>query len=158
MGARSGLQLVSMSLESAFPRLRVTGYAITSPATEEYNCIAWAAGVNDRWWWPDPSGTAYWPDHAPREVTIDAFVTVFSAFGFEPCPNEVLEPGVEKIAIYVNAQGEPTHIARQLSSGRWTSKLGKSEDVEHDFSGLDNSPFYGSVSRILRRTTQTHGS
>ena len=141
-----------MSLESVFPRLRVTGYNVTSPATAEYNCIAWAASENDCWWWPDPSGSAYWPEHSPREATLDAFLATFSALGFETCSSEILEPGVEKIAIYVNSQGEPTHISRQLSSGRWTSKLGKSEDIEHDFNGLDNSAVYGSVARILRRT------
>jgi len=147
-----------MSLESAFPRLRATRYTITSLATEEYNCIAWAAGESDRWWWPDPSGTDYWPDHAPREVTVDAFIAAFSVLGFEPCSSEALEEGVEKVAIYVDSIGEPTHISRQLSSGRWTSKLGKAEDIEHDFSGLDGSSLYGPVARILRRTTQTHGS
>ena len=34
-----------MSLENFFPNLKLTGYAVTSPATSAYNCIAWAAGM-----------------------------------------------------------------------------------------------------------------
>ena len=97
-------------------------------------------------------GTGYWPDNAPREVTLDAFLTAFSLLGFEICSSDLLESGVEKIAIYVNARGEPTHIARQLNNGRWTSKLGKSVDIEHAFDSLNNSNLYGAVARILRRT------
>jgi hypothetical protein len=142
-----------MLLENAFPRLRQTGYTITSPATEDYNCVAWAAKENDRWWWPDPMGMGYWPQNAPREVTLDAFLTTFSIVGFEICSGDLLEPGFEKIAIYVDAHGEPTHVARQLGSGQWTSKLGKSVDIEHAFDSLDNSKLYGSIARILRRAT-----
>ena len=29
-----------------------TGYRITSPITRSYNCFAWAAGEDDRWWNP----------------------------------------------------------------------------------------------------------
>ena len=46
------------SIEAAFPALVGTGYFVTSPATPEYNCIAWAAGETDRWWWPDPMGVS----------------------------------------------------------------------------------------------------
>ena len=126
-----------------------------SPAIEEYNCVVWVVGESDRWWWPDLSGTSYWPEHAPREVTVDAFLVAFGVLGFEPCSSEALEEGAEKIAIYINSQGEPTHIARQLGSGRWTSKLGKSEDIEHEFSGLDGSSIYGTIARVLKRTIQT---
>jgi hypothetical protein len=76
----------------------------------------------------------------------------FSILGFELCSSELLEAGVEKVALYVNAQGEPTHMARQLSGGGRTSKLGKSEDLEHQFDGLEGSNVYGSVARILKRS------
>jgi hypothetical protein len=45
----------SPRLESLFPNLRADPYAVTSPASTVYNCIAWAAGDNTRWWEPDPS-------------------------------------------------------------------------------------------------------
>ena len=142
-----------MAIDSWFPHLKDTGYTITSPATEDYNCIAWAAREDDRWWWPDPLGTSYWPENASREVTLNAFLAAFSTLGFESCFDSQLEPGFEKIAIYINADGEPSHISRQLNNGRWTSKLGKSFDIEHAFDGLNNSQ-YGSIAHILRRRIQ----
>ena len=54
-----------------------------------------------------------------------------------------LQDGYEKIAIYA-LDGEPTHAARQLDTGRWTSKLGKHEDIEHDTPG-----------RVCKETTGT---
>jgi hypothetical protein len=41
-----------MPLEDVFPGLQGTAYRVTSPADRGYNCIAWAAGVTDDWWWP----------------------------------------------------------------------------------------------------------
>jgi hypothetical protein len=66
-----------------------------------------------------------------------------------------MEAGFEKIAIYVDGDGVPTHAARQLSDGAWTSKLGEWEDIRHltleamedDGLGLG----YGKVSLILKR-------
>lgn len=141
-----------MSIEALFPRLRETGYQITSPVTNEYNCIAWAAGETDRWWWPDPSGSSYWPEAAPRQETVEAFLIAFSFSGFEPCSSDSFEEGFEKVAIYANAQGQPTHMARQLRNGRWTSKLGKLEDLEHRLDGLDGSTVYGMVAQCLKRS------
>ena len=39
--------------------------------------------------------------------------------------------GVRKVVLYADGN-EWTHAARQLPSGRWTSKLGDYEDIEHD--------------------------
>jgi hypothetical protein len=36
-----------------FANLHSGNYRDTSPATEKYNCIAWAAGVDDDWWGPE---------------------------------------------------------------------------------------------------------
>jgi hypothetical protein len=49
-------ELRSEDLEDLFPRLRRTGYRITSDATAEYNCIAWAAGQTHIPWWPITRG------------------------------------------------------------------------------------------------------
>jgi hypothetical protein len=139
-----------VSLEEDFPNLGNTGYRITSPASTEYNCIAWAARDDSRWWEPDPFYLYFWPEGAPHELTIDAVVQAYTTLGFVPCQTSEVEPGVEKIAIYVDSNGTPTHAARQLPSGKWTSKLGQSEDIEHELNGLTNSK-YGSVARILKR-------
>ncbi|HZO88142.1 MAG TPA: hypothetical protein VFB38_07355 [Chthonomonadaceae bacterium] len=62
------------AIESTFPSLATSGYDITSPAAEDYNCIAWAAGETDRWWWPDPFSIGYWPEGVPRAETLEAFI------------------------------------------------------------------------------------
>jgi hypothetical protein len=36
--------------EISFPNLFATGYRVTSPTAAAYNCFAWAAGEDDRWW------------------------------------------------------------------------------------------------------------
>jgi hypothetical protein len=71
----------------------------------------------------------------------------------QPKPAEVdptgqwytFERGVEK-----SGGGKPKHAARQLANGRWTSKLGELEDIEHTLNGLDGI-WYGSVMLILKR-------
>jgi len=52
--------------------------------------------------------------------------------GYVPCADGSLETNFEKVAIYVNSDGEPTHAARQLRNGKWTSKLGNFEDITHN--------------------------
>lgn len=140
-------------LEAAFPGLVGTDYRVTSPADDQYNCIAWAASESDRWWWPDALGTAYWPDGVRRAETPEAFATAYATAGFTSAPDDLLEPGVEKIAVFVKG-GKPTHAARQLASGRWTSKLGRTEDIEHDLHALAGD-IYGAVGFFLQRTRPT---
>lgn len=143
--------MVNHFLEMRFPGLRACAYKITSPATPSYNCVAWAANQTDAWWWPDPMGQASWPPGIPRLETIEAFVQAFDALGYAPCQTPDLEPGFEKVALYVNTERKPTHVARQLPNGEWTSKLGKLEDIEHEnLNGLRGSS-YGSEFFFLKR-------
>jgi len=135
-------------LEAGFPNLTKSGYSITSPATKQYNCIAWAAGKDNLWLWPDPPPYAYWPEE-PRELSLASFLRVFHSFGYERCEDAIYEEGYEKVALYLK-DSLPTHMARQLPSGLWTSKCGKLEDISHTLDGLENS-IYGEVAVILKR-------
>ena len=145
----------SRALERLFPRLSGSDYAITSPALRRYNCIAWAAGEESRWWEPGlPVGGYFWPSGAPQENTVEGWSQAFvSHGGYQSCDNGELEEGMEKIAIYAAADGTPTHVARQLPSGDWTSKLGRFEDIRHATleSLADDPPAYGRVVRFLKR-------
>ena len=141
---------MSEDLQGVFPHLVHSAYAITSPSTPEYNCIAWAAGDTERWWWPLAGSFAYWPSNVPAQETLDAFINAFGTLGFIPCENRNIENGLEKIAMYVDDSGKPTHAARQLPNGRWTSKLGQGQDIEHELDGL-TGPLYGTVSQVLKR-------
>lgn len=46
--------------------------------------------------------------------------------------------------------GSPTHAARQLPNGKWSSKLGPDADISHEISALDG-PCYGGVEVVMRR-------
>lgn len=140
-----------------FPKLRVLPYKVTSPFTPEYNCIAWAAGDTEHFWWPL---AGHWPAGVPREHSVEAFVQAYATVGFTPCADGLLEPGFEKAAIYVDESGRPTHAAKQLSSGKWSSKLGKAWDIEHTLAGLEGPTelvkgrAYGVVKLYLKRPTR----
>ena len=142
-------------LEKVFPDLSRFSYAITSPATGHYNCIAWAAGDDARWWWPDPFYNGYWPTGVPRETTIDAFIEAYRTCGYEPCDNGHLEPGVEKVVIYAIA-ASPTHAARQLEDGTWTSKLGDDVDIVHEVPAAICNAAYGQPVAYVSRARTGH--
>ena len=132
-----------------FPALDASGFRQTSPIDFRYNCIAWAASENRRWWWPLPPLAAKWPPDIPRELTLAAFVAAFATLGYERCNDGNHEIGFEKIAFYALA-GEVKHAARQLEDGNWTSKLGKDADITHTLDGLEG-PHYGNVVGFVRR-------
>ena len=133
-------------LSRDFPRLNKSTKP-TSPATPVYNCIAYALGQVDRWWWPHHD--AHWPLACPLEETIPVFQAAFRVFGYEKCENDQLEIGYEKIALYAK-DNKPTHAARQLSNGRWTSKCGQNVDIEHKLRELEGKK-YGKVAMYFRR-------
>lgn len=138
-----------VDLEALFPKLIGSPYTITSSPTQDYNCIAWAAGDDQRWWWPDLAMFRYWPAGVPRDETLSAFQTAFETLGYGVCVDELHEAGHEKIAIFANDEG-PQHAARQLANGRWTSKLGELDDIEHDLHDLECVD-YGTVVIIMKR-------
>jgi hypothetical protein len=133
-----------------FPNLISDSYEITSDPTPEYNCIAYAAGDQENWWWPDLSDS-YWPKDAPRKECIDAFIQAYWQSGkYEPCDDGSLEAGYEKVAIYCNKDG-PSHAAWQRDDGNWSSKLGPDEDIRHDTLERLNGDLYGEPIKFLRR-------
>jgi hypothetical protein len=139
-------------IETLFPKLSAGNHRVTSPQTDQYNCIAWAAGVTDKWWWPtgDPNLT-HWPVGVPKQETIAAFIRMFGTVGYIQCDSAEFEPGFEKIALFADRDGIPTHAARQLSSGTWTSKLGALEDVEHSLTDLEGAE-HGTVAAVMVRS------
>lgn len=131
----------------AFPRLTPANHRVTSPATIDYNCVAWAAGDTSRWWQPD----VFWP--APASASACDLPTLIDAFreiGFELCDDLSLEPDFEKIALY----GDSTyylHAAKQLANGNWSSKLGADVDIEHDTVDDIAHGAYGTVKHFMKR-------
>ena len=144
---------MTSDLRKLFPALG--DFSVTSPPDGRYNCIAWAAGTDSRWWEPVPDH--YWPSEAPLENNVAAFVAAFSILGYQPCADGFLEAGFEKVAIYQRSS-MVSHMARQLPTGRWTSKIGQLADIEHaspaELEGAEN----GAVVQCMRRAilTDTH--
>ena len=102
----------------------------------------------NKWWWPD--AYSYWPVGLPRESTIDNFIKAFALEGYQVCEHVHLEDGYQKVALFAY-NGKPKHMARQLPSGRWTSKLGDGWDIEHTTLEGVESRDYGKVAVLLKK-------
>jgi len=64
------------------------------------------------------------------------------------CGDDTLEVGIEKIALYADG-GEYMHAARQIETGKWTSKIGFGEDIEHDTPADLAGPAFGQVAAYM---------
>lgn len=83
--------------------------------------------------------------------TLEAFELAYRGIGYEPCTSAAFEFHFEKIAIFAQPSGVPTHAARQLDNGRWTSKLGRSVDIEHSAPDAVSGADYGAPVLFMRR-------
>lgn len=153
VGNNAWNEYVCQELEKQFPNLASSGYELTSQDTIDYNCAAWAVEDQESWWWPDALDQHYWPPNVPREETLEAFIEAYRTIGYEVCQESFLEKRFQKIAIYVNFKKVPTHVARQLDNGKWTSKLGQNEDINHNtLEGLSGEfPAYGSAICFMKK-------
>ena len=129
-----------------FPNLPLEEIKIIGDETPQYNCIAYAAGDDTKWWEPG----AYWPSWATLDKSLGSLVEVFSGLGYTPCANCDLEPGYQKVALYADGENM-THVALQTANGRWRSKIGQSYLIEHPTPQSLNSEAYGEVKVIMRR-------
>lgn len=141
---------------SEFPKLKASGCTPKSNPDEQYNCIAWAAGEDHRWWepfegrhWPVPT-TGSWTDYS-----VESLVSAYATLGFVECDGDLekaaaLEPGIQKIALY-GRSGEYLHASRQLKHGEWTSKLGPEDDIRHSSPDAVEGGSYGQLVKIMKR-------
>jgi hypothetical protein len=137
-------------LEQDCPALTTTPYEIKSPRDPQYNCVAFAIGdVNHFWYDIDISGY-YWPPGAPSADTLSGWIAVFQLHGYEDTDDDSLEVEYEKIAIYTTADG-PEHVARQTASAMWASKIGKGADIEHSSLSALEGTLLGKVTKIMKR-------
>jgi hypothetical protein len=137
-----------MNGSAAFPRLTPANHRVTSPATSDYNCIAWCAGDTEHWWQPG----VFWPiTTTPDDFGIEGLRRALKSLRYEDCADGKLEPGVEKVALFGSTQFY-THAARQLSTGKWTSKLGRDVDIEHDAPEHVAGGVYGDVMQFMKRS------
>lgn len=147
-----------LPLEEYLPGLRHTNWKEKSPEDLHYNCIAFAvAAIHSYKWW-EPSGLRihYWPPGIIKDYSLESYTEVYKLHGYELCDNEDLEEGYEKVVIFVDSLGLPSHAARQVASGAWVSKIGEYEDIEHDSLQVLKGPEnYGTIARRLKRPSVT---
>jgi hypothetical protein len=121
----------------------------------KYNCIAWAVGKTNKFWWPLDEPPYWWPDGLPKalldEETVAHFVEAFATEGYRPCRNGRVSRRYEKIVLFVASDGKPTHAARLLPTGVWTSKLGEDEDIEHKTLECIEGNLYGRAKLFFKK-------
>jgi hypothetical protein len=77
---------------------------------------------------------------------------ILASYGYtERADNDGLEEGYVKVAIYADSDKWPTHFARQLKNGNWTSKAGELMDFEHDDLHCLQCEDYGELDHILKK-------
>jgi hypothetical protein len=139
-----------IELEYDFPALSLSGYSIRSAEDSSYNCVAFAVGDLNNFWYDIKVGGYYWPPGCASADTFEGWVQVFLGHGYSDADDESFEPEFEKIAIYGSASN-PEHVARQVSSGAWVSKMGKGHDIEHpDLASLEGN-LAGKIVKIMKR-------
>lgn len=154
-----GTEIIKQYICSLFPGLLIDPqFKITSPETPNYNCIAWAYNINDRWMWPNTGesdfldGVNFWPTNEIMDTNVQNFIDAFKLKGYECCENSNFEDGYRKIALYIkHGTNECTHASRQLSNGLWTSKLGGLHDIQHGKPENIEGVAYGEVFCIMKR-------
>lgn len=136
------------------PRATPDNSEARSPQTIDYNCLAFAAGETTRWWEPyvipPTQPGVFWPSEVRPDNGVDDWVAALATVGFMPCADGSLDPQLVKVAI-LGVGDTAEHATRQLANGRWVSKLGGLEDIEHDTPEAVGGADYGEVLRFLCR-------
>ena len=84
---------------------------------------------------------------------LGALQRVFEQLEYDVCADGSFEEGFEKVALYVDDLGRYTHAARQTPDGRWTSKLGRGEDIAHADPDDVAGGVYGSIAGFMKHAT-----
>ncbi|RXG24292.1 DUF7689 domain-containing protein [Leeuwenhoekiella aequorea] len=149
-----------------FPALKDDeGFEIIDGSNPNYNCIAWAANVKDRWFQNLPldkrpyinfEGVVIdWPFEADDEFSIIALKQIFTHYGYIECENDYYLEGYKKVAFY-ELNGEATHAARQMTHGRfkgkWTSKLGSGPCIIHSHCRGISGDDYGEPVYFMKKS------
>jgi hypothetical protein len=143
-------------IEWEFPALRGgVGYRDTSDETPVYNCLSWALGIDWTRYDPEPRVAGYyWFPGLQRKWDEETLRILFEKHDYSLADNTDLEIGFEKVVFYSDENGVPAHFARQLPNGKWTSKIGAYNDIEHDTLECLISPIYGRPGLTLKRKRQ----
>ena len=134
-----------------FPKLAREQFEVISPASDRYNCVAYAAGDTSQPWSDEPED--YWPPQVARNPSITGLENLFRWLGFKKCKGPRLEAAYQKVALYAS-KGLWTHVALQTPDGLWRSKLGKGVLIEHRTPLSLTGELYGNVYLHMRKKRQ----
>jgi len=137
-------------LERLFPALANSGYSKSSDEDPAYNCVAFAVHDTGQFWQKVAVRGYYWP--LDRDDRLEDWIRALELNNYVVTDNWDLEKGVEKVSIFVNKDGVPEHVARQLESGIWTSKIGRREDIEHSHLAALEGLEYGKATVVMKRS------
>lgn len=137
-----------------FPNINSEHLKVLTDGDGHYNCIASAFGDTKKFWWPDDDYGLFWPDDVQKTNDVESFDDLMIRKLGGSITNELVEPGYVKIALYTDENGEPTHMARQQSDGRWSSKLGGAYLILHDLHEMEDGN-YGNVEKIYKVPTES---
>ena len=145
-----------------FPKLaRDKNFEITSKPSNDYNCIAWAYFINNRWMWPNTGqypfldGIHFWPSDEILDCDVSHFIKAFELQGYTICESCEFDQSYRKIALYAKANStDCTHAAREKSNGLWTSKLGEDVDIQHSTPYTIENNIYGKVYCFLKKKVE----
>lgn len=138
-----------------FPNMDINNVAIDDEDTPEYNCIGYAIGDTNKPWWPrgGEGGFYYWPETEKdaEKYSVSTFDHLLMTTGHGSITDsEKPEEGYVKLALFTEGD-KPTHLARQLADGEWSSKVGAGPLIRHGFDihEMDNG-VYGNVAKIYK--------
>lgn len=124
-------------------------FYLTSPCTYEYNCIAYAMGMQDRWVDHIDIPWHWWPPVA-KGSTVKHLIDAFRYFGFIECGmDDVIDELYDKVALY-ECNNEWSHAAKVVETGIYHSKFGASFDGRHSRGEVLEAQ-YGNVCVIMKR-------
>jgi hypothetical protein len=141
----------SERIENIAPRLANEPYEITSVETDAYKLHPPLLSIVKRPSGHTPKYGCYWPPGILRNNNRGTVAKIFEIHGYRQCESSGVEPGFEKIALYEHREYGIEHVSRQLETGRWTSKIGEWEDIEHESAKSLEGDEYGSVIGYMKR-------
>lgn len=148
-----------------WPNSRNKPLKIKSPITPKYNCVAYSLNREDIWYESIDNDdirnglcvllqrSIIWPEALSKGILINNYLELYKLNGFEKV-NDLdisVEVGYVKIAIYGNTEQVFTHVCRQMEDGKWVSKLGSFQDVEHDDLEVLEGSHYGKVMVVMKK-------
>lgn len=137
------LALTDSRIRRHFPNLTNESLQIKSRQTDDYNCVAWAVGIDDDW-------IQFKDEYGNLDVNLSTYIKYFQALGFSITEDRAFVNGIHRIAIYY-VSGEFKHVSFQLADGIWASKMGDWEDIHHQTLESLVGPSYGTELTIMQK-------